>query len=420
MFESNVEFILYSLYYESVIMQNEPYVKESSCSYCGDAPINHVTSFFESAIAITLDIHAKKIIKYTPFFIKDFVDLVPEFLFRTLAFLKLVKFGEDISKANSFRSKIIWKEAKERGIKMEQVIFMGRPLDQYRALLKIKNKKKFFYFESIPINPEFGYVEQSWDDKIVMKQEFEKHSIPIPSYFGLSFLSSLSSKKIENKFSKINKPLIVKPRVGSRGRHTVTGINSLQQLRDGIKISSQICFYLSVEEHLKGSVCRATLVNGILAGFYKGQAPILVGDGEKTIKELIEDVDKKRKSRVEPIRISKELHDHISRSGFRIHDVLPVGVSLSLTHRIGRLFGGRTVEMVDDLHPSFIPIFQKAAKVVGIPVVGFDAIIPDPTKPADSQRWGIIECNSLPFIDLHYYALEGKPRNIAGMIWDLW
>jgi len=76
--------------------------------------------------------------------------------------------------------------------------------------------------------------------------------------------------------------------------------------------------------------------------------------------------------------------------------------------------------MLDDLHPSFIPILKQAAKIVDLSVVGFDCIIPDPTKDANSQRWGIIECNTLPFIDLHYYALEGKPKNIAGMIWDMW
>ena len=59
-------------------------------------------------------------------------------------------------------------------------------------------------------------------------------------------------------------------------------------------------------------------------------------------------------------------------------------------------------------------------RTTGLMVAGFDSIIPDPTQPADSQHWGIIECNTLPFIDLHYYALEGKPQNIAGMIWDLW
>ncbi len=396
---------------------NEPHTKKSLCSYCGDAPINHAFSFLESAVQITLDNHAKKFIKYVPFFVKDFVDLVPEFLFRTLAFLKLAEFSKDIGKASNFRSRIIWDEAKKRGIAMEQVIFLGKPLDYYRAPIQIGKKIKDVYFESIPIRPEFSEMSQNWDDKVVLKQEFEKYGIPIPAYYELPFFGLKNIKKI---FSKFEKPIIVKPRVGSRGRHTITNIHTERQLRDGIKISGQICSYLVVEEHLSGDVCRATLVGGELAGFYKAHAPILVGDGKKTIKELIEDADNRRHDRVEPIRISKELEDNIFRSGFAISDVLPSGKSLSLTHRMGRLFGGRTTEMIDRLHPSFIPILKEAAKIVGLPVVGFDCIIPDPSKDANSQRWGIIECNSLPFIDLHYYTLEGKPRNIAGMIWDMW
>lgn len=399
---------------------NEPSVKISSCSYCGDAPINHVRSFLESLVHISIETRSVKLIKYAPKFLKKFVDLVPGILFRTLVFLKLAEFSSDINKANNFRSKIIWEEAKRRGIKMEQVIFLGKPLDQYRAPLNGKN----VYFESIPVRPEFLDMSQNWDDKVVLKREFEKHGIPVPAYFELSFLQIISFKKSDKNlakiFSKFKKPIIVKPRAGSRGRHTITNINTLDQFREGINIASQICSHLVAEEHLAGNVCRATLVNGVLAGFYKGQAPVLFGDGQKTIKELIEEKDKKRQNRVEPIRISKELHDHIARSMFTIDDVLPAGVSLSLSHRVGRLFGGQTVEMIDDLHPSFIPILEHAAKIVGLPVVGFDVIIIDPTKPTDSQRFGIIECNSLPFIDLHYFALEGKPKNIAGMIWDMW
>ncbi|MFA6076936.1 MAG: hypothetical protein WC735_02570 [Candidatus Paceibacterota bacterium] len=399
-----------------MLQANEPHVKKSSCSYCGNAPINHSLSFLESMVAITIDNHAKKFIKYVPSFIKDFVDLVPKFLFSTLIFLRFAELSEDITKANNFRSRIIWEEAQKRGIAMKQVIFLGKPLDFYCAVLNGKT----VYFESIPIRPEFLDMSQNWDDKVILKREFQKFGIPIPAYAEFSIFSFFHPKNVEKIFSKLKKPIIVKPRVGSRGRHTVTNINSLQQFRDGIRVALRICFYLIVEEHLEGDVCRATFVNGVLAGFYKGHAPTLVGDGEKTIKDLIEEKDKKREQRVEPIRISKELNDYILRSGFAMSDVLPEGVSLPLTHRMGRLFGGKTVEMIDDLHPSFVPILEQAAKIVGLSVVGFDAIIPDPTKQADSQRWGIIECNSLPFIDLHYYTLEGKHKNIAGMIWDMW
>ncbi len=395
---------------------NEPHTKRSSCSYCGDAPLNHALSFTESLISITLDNHFKRFFKYVPSFLKNFVDAFPGLLFRTLEFFKLVKFSKDINKAKTFRSRIIWEEAEKRGIVMEQVIFSGRPLDFYRTKLNDKD----FYFESIPIKPRPSDFHKNWDDKVFLKQEFKKHDIPVPAYFELSPFCFFSTENTRENFFKLVSPAIVKPRVGSRGRHTVININTFEQLKDGINIAGEICSYLIVEEHLRGSVCRATFVNKTLAGFYRGQAPVLIGDGKKTIRELITDLDNKRQKRVEPIRVEKELQDHIARSGFNLDSILPAQASLPLSHRIGRLFGGQTKEMIDELHPSFIPVLRRAVDLVDLSVVGFDCIIPDPTKPADSQRWGIIECNTLPFIDLHYYALEGKPKNIAGMIWDMW
>lgn len=383
------------------------------CPYCGDAPINHFFSFLESMFSVPLDDYAKRFLKYVPRLIKDFADLVPIFLFKIPAILGLVKFSSDIDKAHSLRSKVIWEEAQKRGIKMEQVIFFGKPLDQYRALINGKH----FYFESIPIKPEFLEMSKNWDDKSILKKEFSKHNIPAPDYFKFSIFSF---KNLEKFFHKLTKPIIVKPRVGSRGRHTTTNINNLEQFSEAVNIAKQIGPFLITEEHLLGSVCRATLIGGTLAGFYKAEALTIVGDGKKTIKELIEEKDRLRHERVETVKISKELIDYIRRSGFGIDDILPGKISLTLTHRTGRLFGGRTKEMLDELHPSFIPILEKATKIVGLSVVGFDCVIPDPTKSAHSQKWGIIECNTLPFIDLHYYALEGKPKNIAGMIWGLW
>ena len=391
---------------------NETAIKKNTCSYCGEAPVNHTLYFFEKLISSPFDSHATTLIKYTPSFVKNFVDLIPGFLFETLFFLKLVKFSSDIEKVNTFRSRVIWEEANRRGIQMEQIIIGKRPLDWYRAKVDGKN----IYFESIPIQSEFLDFKKDWDNKILLKEELLKHGVPAPNYIKLPLFSTQSLEKI---FFKFKKTIIVKPQTGSRARHTVTNIRTFQHFKNGIAIAKQISPYLVVEEHLEGYICRATVIGGVLAGFYQGSVPKIVGDGKKTIKELIEEKNQTQIDRYH-VRILDELHDHIARSGFTIYDVLPEGFSLSLSHRAGQLFGGRTIEMIDDLHPSFIPIFEKATKIVGLSVAGFDAIIPDPTKPAESQHWGIIECNTLPFIDVHYYALEGKPRNIAGMIWDLW
>ena len=401
-------------------MPSEPTQKLSACSYCGDAPVHHTLSFLGSFFFDPLDDHMVRTSYRAPKFIKNFVDWLSVAFLRVLAFLRLAKFSADIEKVKTFRSRVIWEEAKRRGIPMEQVILFGQPLDYYRALLRqgFAGDTKTIYFESIPIPPESLDMRRNWDDKFILKGEFEKRGIPVPRCFALPLFHS--QKNLEKIFSKLEKPVIIKPKVGSRGRHTITNINSLQKFREGIAITRQISPYLVVEEHLLGDVCRATLVDGMLAGFFRGHAPTVVGNGKNTIKKLIEERDKDRPERVEKIRVGEELYSHLARLGYQIDDILPEGKSITLSYHFGRLFGGRTVEMIDDLHPSFIPIFERAAQAVDLAVVGFDSIIPDPTQPANGQKWGIIECNTLPFIDLHYDALEGKPRNIAGMIWDLW
>jgi D-alanine-D-alanine ligase-like ATP-grasp enzyme len=401
--------------------QSEPYFKKSSCSYCGDAQVSHALFYFDSLISSVLEPHILSVSRRAPGFLKELADWLPIFTFKTFALLRLAHFSEDISKAKTFRSKVAWEEALRRGIRMEQLILWGKPMEYYRAFLPEKNKggeqTKEIFFQSLPIPPKHLELTADWDNKFILKEEFQKHNIPVPSYFPLPLFSGEDLPRI---FEQMDKPIIVKPKLGSRGRHTVTDIRTLAQMEDAVKIGRALSPYLIVEEHLHGYVCRATLVGGKLAGFYRGEAPAVTGDGEKTVRELIEEKDKHRHERVEPITIGEELESHIGRQGFGLDDVPERGFKLSLSHRVGRLFGGATREMLDELDPSFVPIFEKAVRITGLAVAGFDCIVPDPTKPAHSQKWGIIECNTLPYIDLHYYALEGKPKNIAGMVWDLW
>lgn len=396
---------------------NEPYFKKSSCSYCGDAPVAHALFYFDSLMSAITEPHISWVVRRAPAFLKTFADWLPAFTFKTFALIGLARFSGDISRANTFRSRVVWEEAQRRGIRMEQLILFGKPMEFYRAFIKIKSKTREIFFQSLPIPPEFMEFKKDWDNKFVLKEELQKYDIPVPAYRRLPLFSS---KKINKIFESLSKPLIIKPKLGSRGRHTVTNIRTLADFQKAIKVSKAMSPFLVAEEHLEGYVCRATVVTGKLVGFYRGETPFIVGDGIKTVRELIAEKDEKRPARVEKVTLGSELEEHISRFGFSMDDVPSKGAKFSLTHRVGRLFGGATKEMLDEAHPSFAPIFERAGKATGLAVAGFDAIIPDPTQPADAQRWGVIECNTLPFIDLHYYALEGKPKNIAGMIWDLW
>ena len=326
---------------------------------------------------------------------------------------RLARFSQDSSKAISGRSQLIWQEAERRGIRMEQIIMFGKPLEQYRARLG----NKWIYFQSIPVPswlPQKGY---DWvDDKFKLGKILEKAYVPTPRVRTVRTL-----RQALKAFNELEKPVIIKPRAGSRGRHTTTNIRTEKELREAYKLAHMIAPSLVVEEHLFGSVYRATVINNTLVGFFRADPPQVIGDGAHTIQELISTKNTNRnKDLLGEIEINDDLTSFIGRYGYTIDSVLPKDSKLDLSAKTGRFYGGYTKEMFPEIHPKIHEYFRRAGHAVEASIVGFDLIIQDPTLDPDTQKWGIIECNSLPFIDLHYFPLEGTPINVAIPIWDLW
>ena len=175
-----------------------------------------------------------------------------------------------------------------------------------------------------------------------------------------------------------------------------------------------------MQEHLFGSVYRATVIQNCLVGFFRADPPQITGDGINTIEKLIANKNLKHNDKISSIRINADLIKFIERQGYTMASILEKDKTINLSAKTGRMYGGYTEEMLPKVHPKMHAIFAKAGSIVDAPIIGFDLIIEDPTLDPDTQRWGIIECNSLPFVDLHYFALEGKPVNLAENIWDLW
>lgn len=330
----------------------------------------------------------------------------------------LARFDTNIEKAISGRSKLIWEEASRRGIPMQQVVMFGKHLEQYRA----KIGGRWQYFQSLPVPywlPQKGY---DWmDDKFKLASKLEKAGIPAPKVTHAN-----GFRKFRRAFDGFNKPVIIKPRSGSRGRHTTTNIRTEEELRSAYKLARMIAPELVMEEHLFGSVYRATVIGGKLSGFFRADPPQVVGDGTHTVRELIDIKNEKKnadaaiREKLGNIEVNEDLTSFIARKGYSLDSIVPEGLVLDLSAKTGRLYGGYTREMFPEVHPKMHDIFAKAGDAIQASIVGFDLIIERPTEDPDTQKWGIIEANSLPFIDLHYFALEGTPVNIAKPIWDLW
>lgn len=398
---------MYPLMYK-IVLKN----KKQGCLACGNNPTNHTLSWISNTLNVLFEPTDSLILSsYLGLLIRSILDFFTLPYIQFFRLLKIVSWNTDSTQAATRRSEVIWEEAKKRNIIMKQLVILKKPVEFYMATLS--NGKKIT-FESIP-NTTKGWVKSYvWmDDKYLLKKKLHTHNIPVPKGKSIS-----SEKELIKLFNTLEKPLITKPRIGSRGRHTTTYLKTIQDAVYGFLSAKKLCHFVMLEEHIQGSVYRGTLVNGKVVGVLEGEPPRITGDGIHTIKELIEKKNENKKAPVKDVVVDKKLEQFLERVYVNLKTVLAKNQTIDLSEKIGTSYGGTSSELFEKTHPKIIEYLEKAGKILDAGVIGFDFIIQDPTSDPDIQKWGIIECNSLPFINLHHDPVSGTPINVAGIIWD--
>lgn len=334
--------------------------------------------------------------------------------FKTMVFLKLGYFTDKPEKEDTWRTKCFWDEAIRRGIKMKE-FHLGPIRDAFIA----EYKGKTLSFDGLP-RPGLKESEAlRWmDNKGTMKIKFLKEGLPVAKG-GVAF----TKRKALQIFNQITKPVITKPNLGSRSRHTMIHLNTKEDLIMGFKKAKKLSPLVVIEEELRGYLFRGTLIDGKLAGVVRRDQPEVTGDGIHTLRELMEE-ENKRPERMGPIfhkiTVDKETEIELAREKITLSDIPEKGRIVTFSQKTSRGCGGTTTEVTDIVHPDNIEMLEHVGRFLKDPLIGVDFIIEDITKSwKEEQHSGIIECNSLPFIDLHHYPLFGKPNNIAGKLWDV-
>jgi D-alanine-D-alanine ligase-like ATP-grasp enzyme len=391
--------------------------KRGACLACDDAPVPHLPTFLAQSFEAWLaDKRTAPRERWSQKWLRDvryLADRTFENIPRLMHAIGLLRVSHTPETACSYRSQVVWEEALRRGIPMEQLMLFRFPTELYRAKI---DGTHWHFFQSLPIPPRRAHATFAGiDDKTRFKQLLRTHGIPVTTA-----RVAHSLEEARAAFADMQKPIVVKPRIGSRARHTTTNIHALADLEAAYALAHELCAQVLLEEHLEGPVCRATAVDGKLCGFLEMKQARVVGDGIHTIAELLAEKNARRPERVGAIVLEAEHYAFLARSGYTIESVPALDAVVELSRRTGRFEGGETREMPDEIHSKLRVYIERAAEALRAPVVGFDIIIPDATKDPDTQRWGFLEANSLPYIDLHYAPLYGEPSNVAAAVWDLW
>lgn len=383
----------------------------SYCDACGSAQASHFSLWLDNltdAISLRVPLHRFPFYGALMSLAGFILSVLGQLSFFAGRGLLAVSLSNDPETAVSDRSKLLWREAKRRNMDMKQVMLFGSATDTFR----VRYAGRTEFFTSLPLSPEPSAL--SMDDKVLFKAAMSSAGLPVPQSYGVSTFSdarrALSAVTVA----------CVKPRTGSNGRHTYPHVRTEDELSNAYRSVRKIAPFVTIEASLEGNLCRASCVGGTMIGFLECFYPTIVGDGLSTIEELVANANTKKKDRIKDIVLDEVNEGYINRRGYSRDSVLPKGTALALSYRAGMGAGGRNREHGRAIHPSFIPLIEQAARLTCLHIVGFDLIIPDPQQPADSQTWGFIEANSLPWTDLHMAAYEGEKIDLSPAIWDFW
>lgn len=167
-----------------------------------------------------------------------------------------------------------------------------------------------------------------------------------------------------------------------------------------------------VEEFIAGRHFRMVVLGDKLIAAAERMAPSVVGDGEKTVTQLVDDMNKTYKAKGRPlIKIDAEAEKSLADEQLTPLSVLEKGKRVVVRFNANMTSGGTVRECLTEVHPVYHDLAISVTKEIGLKLAGIDLITPEITRPV--ERYAINEVNHNPGMRIHYMPDEGEPVDIA-------
>ncbi|MGC8697772.1 MAG: cyanophycin synthetase, partial [Halothiobacillus sp.] len=254
-------------------------------------------------------------------------------------------------------------------------------------------------------------------DKQLTKALLRAAGIPVPTGRAVKNADDAWAAALE-----IGLPVVVKPRDGNQGRGVVVNITSEEQLRRAYASAREEGRDIMVERFMPGYDFRVLVVGKQVVACARRDPPMVVGDGEHTIAQLIEQLnaDPRRGDghahALTRIRIDVITQVTLESQGYCLESIPAKGVQVVLRNNGNLSTGGSATDVTDDLHPELAARAVEAARQIGLDVCGVDMVCERITEPLETQNGGIVELNAAPGLRMHLQPSYGKARAVGEAI----
>ncbi|WP_158290040.1 ATP-grasp domain-containing protein [Ramlibacter sp. WS9] len=238
--------------------------------------------------------------------------------------------------------------------------------------------------------------------KPTSKAVFAALGMPTPRHVLLREGDSL-----EQAVSDIGFPCVVKPTDMGGGKGVTAGIQTMSEARSACEQARRVTDgALMVEQMVQGMDYRLMLIGGRLVAAIRREPSSVVGDGQRTVRQLIGRLNADRsvnmvKSRYRrPVALDNALVEQLARQGVGLDAVLPAGTRITLRSNSNISTGGVAVDVTDQVHPSVTALAEQLAVTVGLETAGLDYLTTDITRSPLEAHGAFIEMNTTPGLDV--------------------
>ena len=254
-------------------------------------------------------------------------------------------------------------------------------------------------------------------DKQLTKRLLAAAGVPVPA--GRSVDDATDAWKAAQE---IGLPVVVKPQDGNQGKGVTVNITNEEQLRKAYAVASQFRDNILVERYMPGNDYRMLVVGDKLVAAARREPPTVVGDGVRTVVQLVEEVNKDpRRGSGHSTSLTKIRFDDIAREclaaqGFVATSVPAKGQRVNLRNNANLSTGGSATDVTDDVHPDVAARAVAAAHMIGLDICGVDVVTDSILRPLEEQGGGVVEVNAAPGLRMHLAPSFGKGRPVGEAI----
>ncbi len=223
----------------------------------------------------------------------------------------------------------------------------------------------------------------------------------------------------------IGVPVVIKPRNGELGEGVGLFLTTREQVLDGYAAAQAISADVIVEKFAPGVHHRLLIIGYRLIAAVRRDPPLVVGDGLRTVSELIEEANRDpRRGKDNSHTLCAILFDEtavavLAEQGYQPDSIPPPGTRVLIRRHSHIRDGGTVTDVTDLVAPEVAARAIDATRVIGLDVAGLDVMAEDISRPLEEQGGVIVEVNSRPGLNVHLERWTGTSRPVGEAIVDL-